>query len=39
MDRKAMDESIQILEDAIKQAKVDSKERINAIKRLSDFLK
>mgnify|MGYP002395842184 CR=1 FL=1 len=39
VDRKAMDESIQILKDAIKQAKVNSKERINAIKRLSDFLK
>ena len=33
------DESIQIFEDAINQAKMDSKERINANKRLSDFLK
>jgi len=33
------DEAIEVLENAIKQAKVGDKERINAIKRLSSFTK
>jgi hypothetical protein len=37
VDRGLYDEIIEILENAVKQAKVDDKERINAIKRLRDF--
>jgi len=39
VDRTTYDETIEILENAVKQAKVGSKEKINAIKRLSNFLK
>jgi len=39
VDRTTYDETIGILENAVKQAKVGSKERVNAIKRLSNFLK
>jgi len=39
VDRATYDKTIEILEGAVKQAKVGSKERINAIKRLSKFLK
>jgi hypothetical protein len=39
VNRNTYDETIEILENAVKQAKVDSKERINAIKRLGNFLK
>jgi len=39
VDRATYDETIEILENAVKQARVGSKERINAIKRLSNFLK
>ncbi len=35
VDRKTYDETIQILDNAIKQAKVGSKEKLNAVKRLS----
>ena len=37
VDKPAYDETIGILENAIKQAKVGSKEQMNAIKRLSNF--
>jgi hypothetical protein len=37
VDRGLYDEIIEILENAVKQAKVDDKERINAIKRLRGF--
>jgi hypothetical protein len=37
VDRKTYDKSIQILQDAIKQAKLGEKEKIEAIKRLKDF--
>jgi len=37
VDRKAYDEIIEILETAVKQAKVGDKERIGAIKRLREF--
>ena len=37
VDKTAYDEAIEVLEIAIKQAKVGDKERINAIKRLSSF--
>jgi hypothetical protein len=39
VNRNTYDETIEVLENAVKQAKVDSKERINAIKRLGNFLK
>jgi len=39
VDRATYDETIEILENAVKQAKVGGKEKINAIKRLSNFLK
>ena len=39
VDRPTYDETIGILENAIKQAKVGNKERMIAIRRLSDFLK
>jgi len=39
VDKPAYDETIEILENAIKQANVGSKERISAIKRLSNFVK
>jgi len=39
VDRTTYDETIEILENAVKQAKVGGKEKINAIKRLSNFLK
>jgi hypothetical protein len=38
VNRAAYDETIEILENAVKQAKVGGKEKINAIKRLSNFL-
>jgi len=38
VNRNTYDETIEVLENAVKQAKVDSKERINAIKRLGNFL-
>ena len=38
VDRTTYDETIGILENALKQAKVGDKERINAIRRLSNFL-
>jgi hypothetical protein len=37
VDKGLYDEIIEILENAVKQAKVDDKERIDAIKRLRDF--
>ena len=39
VDRTTYDETIGILESAIRQAKVGGKERINALKRFSGFLK
>ncbi|MHA1711378.1 MAG: DUF763 domain-containing protein [Candidatus Freyarchaeota archaeon] len=39
VDRAAYDEAIEILESAIKQAKVGNKERINAVKRLRSLIK
>jgi hypothetical protein len=39
VDKSTYDETIGILENAIKQAKVGGKEQINAFKRLSSFLK
>lgn len=39
VNRTTYDETIDILENAVKQAKVGDKEKINAIKRLSSFLK
>jgi len=39
VDRGAYDEIIEIIGNAVKQAKVGEKERINAIKRLRDFTK
>jgi len=39
VNRTTYDETIDILENAIKQAKMGSKEQINAIKRLNNFLK
>ena len=39
VDKPTYDEATEFLENAVKQAKVDSKERINAIKRLRNFLK
>jgi len=39
VDKTAYDEAVKVLENAIKQAKVGDKERINAIKRLSSFTK
>jgi len=39
VDKTTYDEAIEVLENAVKQAKVGSKERINAIKRLGNFLK
>jgi len=39
VDKPTYDETIGILENAIRQAKVGTKERINAIKRLGNFLK
>ncbi len=38
VNRKAYDEAIEILENAIKQAKVGDEERMKAIRRLSEFL-
>jgi len=37
VDKKSYDEIIQVLENAIKQAKVGEKERLGAIRRLSNF--
>ncbi len=37
VDRKAMDESTEIIKNGIKQAKIGNSEKINAIKRLHDF--
>jgi hypothetical protein len=37
VNRTIYDETIEILENAVKQAKVGSKERVNALKRLSNF--
>ncbi len=39
VDKTAYDEAIEVLKNAVKQAKVGGKERINAIRRLSSFLK
>jgi len=39
IDRKTYDESIKLLQDAIQQAKLGQKEKIEAIKRLNSFLK
>jgi hypothetical protein len=39
VDKTTYDEAIEILENAVKQAKVGDKERIDAIRRLSNFLK
>jgi len=39
VNRAIYDETIEILENAVKQAKVGGKEKINAIRRLSNFLK
>jgi len=39
VNRAAYDETIEILENAVKQARLRSRERINAIKRLGNFLK
>jgi hypothetical protein len=38
VDRRSYDEIIEIFENAVKQAKVGDKERINAIRRLRDFV-
>jgi len=38
VDRKAYDNSIQVLKDAVEQAKLERKEKLYAIKRLRDFL-
>jgi len=37
VNKATYDETIEILENAVKQAKIDGKERINAIRRLSSF--
>ena len=34
VDRKSYDETIEILENAVKQARVGSKDKLNAVKRL-----
>jgi len=39
VDKPTYDEAIEVLENAVKQANVGSRERINAIKRLGNFLK
>jgi len=39
VDKRSYDEIIEILEGSVKQAKVGEKERINAIKRLKQFVK
>jgi len=39
VDKRSYDEIIEILEGAVKQAKVNDRERINAIKRLREFTK
>jgi len=39
VDKPTYDEAIEVLENAVKQAKVGSREQINAIKRLGNFLK
>jgi len=39
VNRATYDETVEIMENAVKQAKVGGKEKINAIKRLSTFLK
>jgi len=39
VDKTAYDEAIEVLEGAVKQAKVGDKERINAIRRLRNFIK
>jgi len=38
VDRKAMDESIEIIQDGIQQAKTGNKERVRALKRLRQFV-
>ena len=37
VDRKAMDESIQILEDAVKNARIGDRERLKSIQRLREY--
>jgi len=37
VDRKAYDEIVEILENAVKQARVGERERVNALKRLREF--
>ncbi len=39
VDKKTYDNSIQTLQDALDNSKLDSKIRLNALKRLDDFLK
>lgn len=38
VDRKAMDESIEVLKNGIEEAKVGNKEKLGAIRRLSEFV-
>jgi len=38
VDRKAMDESIQILEDAVKNARIGDKERLKSLQRLRQYI-
>ena len=39
VDREVYDNSIKTLKDAVNEAKLDNKDKLNAIKRLDDFLK
>lgn len=39
VDREAMDESIRILEDAVRNAKIGDKDRLKALKRLRDYVR
>jgi hypothetical protein len=38
VDRKAMDESIRILENAVKSAKIGDKEKLRSLQRLRQFI-
>jgi hypothetical protein len=38
VDRKAMDQSIEILTQAVQEAKIGSKERMNSLERLRRFV-
>jgi hypothetical protein len=38
IDKREMDEAIRILHDAIEQAKIDQKDKVQALKRLQNFI-